>query len=46
MMKLLPNMIARRPHVAEHDFTGIVADSNGHDLKNGEPVYGFIPFRE
>ena len=45
-MGLLPNVLARRPHAAEHDFTGLIVDSNGSDLENGQAVYGFIPVRE
>ena len=45
-MGLLPNVIANRPHVAEHDFTGLVADSNGSELTDDQAVYGFIPVRE
>ena len=44
-MELVPSFIARRPHVAEHDFTGIVVDANGTELANGQPVYGFVPVR-
>lgn len=44
-MGMLPNFAAKRPHVAEHDFSGVVVDANGTDLKNGEEVYGFIPVR-
>ena len=45
-MELVPSFIARRPHVAEHDFTGIVVDANGTELANGQPVYGFVPVRK
>ena len=44
-MGVLPNFIAHRPHVAEHDFTGIVVDANETGLTNGQAVYGFIPVR-
>ena len=44
-MGMLPNFIAKRPHVAEHDFAGVVVDANGTDLQNGQEVYGFIPVR-
>ncbi|GJE86887.1 NAD(P)-dependent alcohol dehydrogenase [Phanerochaete sordida] len=43
MMGLLPNFVARRPHVAEHDFAGVVVDANGSGLKEGHEVYGWIP---
>ena len=45
MMGLMPNFIARRPHVAEHDFAGVVVDANGTALQNGQEVYGWIPVR-
>ncbi len=45
-MGFLPNFIARRPHVAEHDFTGIIANANGTELENGQAVYGFVPVRQ
>ncbi|EKM55674.1 uncharacterized protein PHACADRAFT_195715 [Phanerochaete carnosa HHB-10118-sp] len=43
LMGILPNFIAKRPHVAEHDFTGIIADANGTDLATGQAVWGFVP---
>lgn len=43
MMGLLPNFIARRPHVAENDFAGVVVDANGTALQAGQEVYGWIP---
>ncbi|KAG9100106.1 hypothetical protein FRC07_010448, partial [Ceratobasidium sp. 392] len=27
LMNFLPNLLSRRPHVAEHDFTGIIVDA-------------------
>ena len=42
-MGLLPNFVAKRPHVAEHDFTGIVVNPNGTELEAGQAVWGFIP---
>jgi NADPH:quinone reductase-like Zn-dependent oxidoreductase len=39
-MGLLPNFITKRPHVAEHDFAGIVINGNGTRFKNGQEVYG------
>ena len=45
MMGLLPSFLARRPHVAEHDFTGVVVDANGTELQEGQEVYGWIPLR-
>ncbi|KAJ3536779.1 hypothetical protein NM688_g6791 [Phlebia brevispora] len=43
LMGLLPNLFAKRPHVVEHDFTGLVVDANGTELQNGDAVYGIIP---
>lgn len=45
-MSVLPSIIARRPHVAEHDFTGIVADAGTSDYKVGDAVFGEIPVRK
>ncbi|KAJ2925209.1 hypothetical protein H1R20_g11890, partial [Candolleomyces eurysporus] len=42
-MKLLPNWIAKRPHVAEFDFSGTVADAHeSKDFSVGDEVYGWI----
>lgn len=46
MMGFLPNFLARRPLVAEHDFAGVVVDANGSKWQNGQDVYGSIMFRE
>ena len=46
MMKFLPNLFAKRPHVAEHDFSGVIVDSNGTKFSNGDDVYGWIPVGE
>jgi len=43
MMRILPNMFAKRPHIAEHDFSGVIVDSNGTKFSNGDNVYGWIP---
>lgn len=43
MMRVVPNIIAGRPHVAEHDFSGVVVDANGTNLNTGDSVYGWIP---
>ncbi|KAF5358032.1 hypothetical protein D9756_001938 [Leucocoprinus leucothites] len=43
LMKVLPNFIARRPNVAEHDFTGVIVDSNRTHFNNGDEVFGWIP---
>lgn len=45
-MKVLPNFVAHRPHVAEHDLTGVIADSNGTQFRNGDEVFGWIPTSE
>lgn len=46
MMNLLPNWVSGRPHIAEHDFTGVIADANGTKWKNGQEVFGFLDFRK
>lgn len=38
MMRVLPNVLARRPHIAEHDFSGVVVDANGTNLNYGDYV--------
>lgn len=45
-MNLLPNWVSGRPHIAEHDFTGVIADANDTKWKNGQEVFGFLDFRE
>ena len=45
-MKMLPNLFVKRPHVAEHDFSGVIIDSNGTTFSNGDDVYGWIPAGE
>jgi NADPH:quinone reductase-like Zn-dependent oxidoreductase len=42
-MKSMPNLFAKRPHVAENDFSGVVVDSNGTHFSSGDNVYGWIP---
>ena len=44
MMRVVPYIIAGRPHVAEHDFSGVVVDANGTNLNTGDSVYGWIVF--
>ena len=39
-MGMLPNILARRPHVAEQDFAGVVVDANGTEFENGQEVFG------
>jgi len=43
LMKFIPNLFANRPHIAEHDFSGVIVDSNGTEFSNGDNVYGWIP---
>ena len=47
-MKFIPNLFAKRPHIAEHDFmiSGVIVDSNGTEHSNGDNVYGWIPVGE
>ena len=45
-MKMLPNLFAKRPHIAEHDFSGVIVNSNGTKFSNGDDVYGWIPVGE
>jgi len=42
MMELIPNFLVQRPHVAEFDFTGTIADRNGTHFNNGDKVFGMI----
>lgn len=42
-MSFMPNFIMKRPHVAEHDFTGVVVDANDTQETPGQAVWGFIP---
>lgn len=44
-MSTLPNFIARRPHVAEHDFAGVIVDPNGSHFQKGDEVFGWLPAR-
>lgn len=45
-MRMLPNLFANRPHVAEHDFSGVIVDANGTSYSNGDNVFGWIPTGE
>jgi NADPH:quinone reductase-like Zn-dependent oxidoreductase len=40
LMGIVPNFLARRPHVAELDLAGIVVDSNGTEFRAGDKVFG------
>ncbi|RXW21116.1 hypothetical protein EST38_g4734 [Candolleomyces aberdarensis] len=43
MLKLLPDFLAKRPYIPEHDFSGFVVDSNNsQEYSNGDQVYGWI----
>lgn len=42
-MRYAPNFIAKRPHVAEHDFAGTIVDPNGSGFKKGDAVFGWFP---
>ncbi|KIM28960.1 hypothetical protein M408DRAFT_68560 [Serendipita vermifera MAFF 305830] len=43
LMQMLPNTLAKRPHTAESDFTGIVVATQGTTgFSQGEPVCGWI----
>lgn len=46
LMSFLPNLFAHRPHVAEHDFTGVVVNPGSSNYKVGDAVFGFIPPRK
>ncbi|KAF5324836.1 hypothetical protein D9611_004258 [Ephemerocybe angulata] len=42
-MRLYPDFIAKRPYVAEHDFSGVVVSANGSaGFKEGDEIYGWI----
>lgn len=41
-MRLLPNLFAQRPHVAELDFSGVVVDANETNFSNGDNVFGWV----
>ncbi|EIW79204.1 NAD(P)-binding protein [Coniophora puteana RWD-64-598 SS2] len=43
LMSYLPNFIARRPLVPEHDLAGIVVDPHDSDFHVGDEVFGWIP---
>lgn len=40
-MKLLPNWMARRPHVAELDLSGVVVAQKDTEFKEGDEVFGW-----
>ena len=41
-MDMVPNFIAKRPHVAEYDLSGVVVDANNTEFKIGQAVYGVL----
>ena len=41
-MRLLPNVLARRPLPAEYDLSGVVVDVKGTEFLPGDEVFGFI----
>ena len=45
MMRLVPNFVAKRPHIVEHDFSGTIAEANGTAFKRGDAVFGWVPVR-
>jgi hypothetical protein len=42
MLKMLPNFVAGRPHVVEHDFVGTIADGNETEFEVGDEVLGIV----
>ncbi|KAG8848861.1 hypothetical protein FRB96_000993 [Tulasnella sp. 330] len=43
VMKMLPDLIARRPYTAEYDFSGVVVEENNSTrFKLGDEVYGQV----
>jgi NADPH:quinone reductase-like Zn-dependent oxidoreductase len=43
IMTALPTFLSKRPHPAEHDFSGVVVDTNGSKFAEGDNVYGWVP---
>lgn len=46
MMKVAPNYMAKRPHIAEFDLSGEVVDQKGSQFVNGDKVIAYCPVRE
>ncbi|KAF4578559.1 hypothetical protein EYR36_000366 [Pleurotus pulmonarius] len=42
LMQVAPNFLAKRPLIAEHDFSGVVEKENGTEFNVGDPVFGFV----
>ncbi|KAG9226018.1 hypothetical protein CCMSSC00406_0009115 [Pleurotus cornucopiae] len=42
LMQVAPNFLAKRPLIAEHDFSGVVVKENGTEFEVGDPVFGFF----
>ncbi|OJT04705.1 Zinc-type alcohol dehydrogenase-like protein C16A3.02c [Trametes pubescens] len=43
-MGFLPNFVLKRVNAAEYDLAGVIVDANGSEFKEGDEVYGWIPF--
>jgi NADPH:quinone reductase-like Zn-dependent oxidoreductase len=42
-MAAVPDFIAGRPHIAEHELAGTIIDANGTQFTVGDSVFGIIP---
>ncbi len=42
LMQVAPNFLAKRPLIAEHDFSGVVEQENDTEFNVGDPVFGFV----
>lgn len=42
LMKTVPKWMAKRPYIAEMDFSGVIVDANGTDLSNGQEIFGLV----
>lgn len=45
-MGRLPDILAKKPYIPEHDLAGIIVDANGTNLREGDLVYGWNPVCE
>lgn len=43
-MMLCPSFLLSRPHVPEHDFSGVILDGHESGFTPGDSVYGCIPY--
>lgn len=41
-MQVAPNFLAKRPLIAEHDFSGVAVKENDTEFEVGDPVFGFF----